>query len=469
MGISKKQFTLAAKAGLTREQASRFIGTAGQEPSPTEAYDKVGQLLKGRTPGQAMKQVEPTLKKPEPTKTATAGIKPIEPEVSKAQPPEQPKVEATKPTDLIKPIDPATSATQPQGEIKDAATADKMIKETPTTPVALTKSLPKIAKSSDWQKWAKQDFTDEKLKDLLEAGISVETFRNLNPLYSGFEVGVLKDPNNGNVETSVNTRTGEIVAIKIRTPKETGERQERIKTHEIGHLIDYGYAMKIGGSLGANVNNRLVRDKDFVNFLDARGSYGTYFSRKLKNDPTFEEKIANEFLQFKEIIEPYNKLFSQNQTLVKESNAKLKELKAQIMKLPRDSEQFEKGRQDFIKLQNDLQSKQRVLIGRINNEQTKMDNFFDSKPGVKEFSDVIDALTGGQKANSWNLERIGSHSEEYWNRSDNIASEIWAEYITLKSLKDKTYFNKLKQYEPELVSQLDKLYEKAYNTLKGVK
>ena len=116
MGISKKQFTLAAKAGLTREQASRFIGTAGQEPSPTEAYDKVGQLLKGRTPGQAMKQVEPTLKKPEPTKTATAGIKPIEPEVSKAQPPEQPKVEATKPTDLIKPIDPTTSATQPQGK-----------------------------------------------------------------------------------------------------------------------------------------------------------------------------------------------------------------------------------------------------------------------------------------------------------------------------------------------------------------
>lgn len=91
MGISKKQFAIIAKAGQSRGQALKFLEQAGREPSPSEAFDKVGELLKGRDVASAME-----------------GVKPIDKEISETQPKGEIK-ESSKANELIKPVEVKTS------------------------------------------------------------------------------------------------------------------------------------------------------------------------------------------------------------------------------------------------------------------------------------------------------------------------------------------------------------------------
>jgi hypothetical protein len=434
MGISKKQFTLAAKAGLTREQAARFIGTAGQEPSPTEAYDKVGQLLKGRTPGQAMKQVEPTLNKPEPAASAKAGIKPIEPEVSKAQPPEQPKVEATKPTDLIKPIDPATSATQPQGKVEDAATAEKMIK----TPYKTKDfSNASIKPNKQWKKWAENDLgtQDPTMNEFYQKVLD-------NSLFN--KVGGYTTKNSAN-NAYVQVRTdynGDISSISLTTTTEDDDRGTETKTHELAHMMEWAYAINNGG----NVKNKLTNDNELRDYA--------------------KSWITN----------------SNAKKFFDEIKVKVDEIKKQVFNDPEylsiDNE-MKKLKEEYYKDKNpDIAAKYNQLV-KISNQKAKELNKTGGEKirglngrGVNALSDIYSALSRGQLNEpwGWGLSSIGAHSSKYYSEPQNIRSEIWANYMVLKSLKDPTNFNKLKEFEPELVKVLDRIYQKGYNNLvKGIK
>jgi hypothetical protein len=440
MGISKKQFTLAAKAGLTREQATRFIGTAGQEPSPTEAYDKVGQLLKGRTPGQAMKQVEPTLKKPEPATSAKAGIKPIEPEVSKAQPPEQPKTDATKPTDLIKPIDPATSATQPQGKVEDAATADKMIK-TPYKPKDFSNTnIPKNNKP--WKKWAETDLgtQDPTMNDFFQKVLEPDLYKSIG----GYQVKNSKN----NAYVSVGTRMtmkdgiwGTVIAnISLTTTTEDNDRGTEVKTHELAHMMEWAYAI----NNGRGVNDLLTDDKDLKDYSSnwqINKKAEKYFADiKIKVDE-IREKVVND--------DEYITIGIQLSSLKEEyRQTKNPEIADKYNQLARQSNAVREN------LNKTGHEEIRGLTGR----------------GVNAISDIYSALSRGRLNDTWGLNSIGSHSPKYYQDKKQVNSEIWANYMVLKSLKDPTNFNRLKEFEPELVKILDKVYQKGYNNLvKGIK
>lgn len=449
MGISKKQYALAAKAGLTREQASRFIGTAGKEPSPTAAYDKIGNLLKGRSVGQAFKQAEQTRQggfglEPMwlglPKSSALAGIKPIEPEVSQAQPPEQPKVEASTAQELVKPIEPEISAQQPQGKIKEASTADKMVK--PLQTIDTSKAVDKIKKDKNWVKWAETANVgqhDQRLNHLFSVALQNDTFKSIGGLQ------VKKTSGGAHIEL-IQSWDGRLREISINTNDSDSPGQMEIKTHEVGHLIDWAYYIK--------TNKKVADDEEFLKFYDG------YFSRKLK-DEKYKEKVRNFFQtsgdRWKQEIQIMVDEFKQN--IGTPLTTKINELEKQYR--AGNSDVYE----EMMKLQKDYNSKAKQF------NQTANDRLRDLKvekdEGIGRLSDIYSALSAGQFNQSWNLEALGIHDKAYYRDKEKQISEIWAEYLNLKASKNQTNYNKLKEFEPELVEQLEKMVAKVYATLGG--
>jgi len=423
MGISKKQFTLAAKAGLTREQAARFIGTAGQEPSPTEAYDKVGQLLKGRTPGQAMKQVEPTLKKPEPTATATAGIKPIEPEVSQAQPPAQPKTEATNATEMIKPVE--------QPKKFDKRKISPLINE-------------KNRQNNNWKRFEEIDLGQQDPKN--------------NTVFSLFEKGdnpfesIGKDFQFDDRANYINPWTSR-VKLGIRK-----DASVRVIIHEMGHLIDHYVAKK-----SRTGNMFLSQDADFTNALN---NIVDRFNIKDKN---IEQRIVNfyktseafhkevkkyDYSKYEpganEILQQYDKLSAEelslsyknfNDRITPEELKRYKELKPITIEL--------------LKKKIEIQNKYGFEAGA------------DMKGAM---DDIVSALTSGAANKSNNrlgVSLSGYHKKTYWAERDTKGIEIFTHYLTMKSHPDTKYINNFKKHFPEMDAELERLYDQAYQVMGG--
>ena len=421
MGISKKQFTLAAKAGLTREQAARFIGTAGQEPSPTEAYDKVGQLLKGRTPGQAMKQVEPTLKKPEPTATATAGIKPIEPEVSQAQPTAQPKIEAATATEMIKPVE--------QPKKFEKRKISRLIDE-------------KDRENDNWKGFEQLDLGQQDPKNntifsLFEKGDNpFEQFGKgfdtnnkkdyINPYYNNVVLGVRKD---SSVRTVI---------------------------HEVGHLIDHYCAKKSGSK-----NVFLSEDAGFTNAIN------NFVERYRKRDKDIAERIISfhqesdalhketrtyDYSKFvpnsKKTFEQYDKLSNEQMSLmVKEFSGEIKpEELARLREIKPITKQL------FVEI-DVIRKKYGFEAG-------------EDMGGAMD--DIVSALTNGianNVTNRLNIRLKGFHSKSYWKQSDSKGVEIFTHYLTMKSHPNTKYLNNFKKYFPELNVELERLYDQAYQIM----
>jgi hypothetical protein len=455
MGISKKQFTLAAKAGLTREQASRFISTAGQEPSPTEAYDKVGQLLKGRTPGQAMNQIKPELKKPEPASSAKAGIKPIEPEVSATQPPEQPKVDATSAQELIKPVE------QPKPFEK------RNIKAVPKA----------LAKKQYYQDFVEYDFSkqDPKLNTLFGNILSGEEFEEIGlPL----KIKSFKYKSHIWETNKYDALTGEIISRKMEFS--VSEISEAFGTafntlmHEAGHLIDayvgnkttknkMKITLRSGKVVGEYLaNNLLSDDKDFTKALNI---YTTAYS---KNDPAIESKLKD-FVDFSKKIQDEGLDVNLYPELSEVEN-KLKQIKENqtplIMKM---LEAMQKNDNETAN-KYDAQIKEYKIKNNVNEiEQKKIEllkkyDKFSTKRTAQSMEDIVASLTLGYGNSKYNLTN-GHDIKYYKQRPYGKNHEIFTHYLTMKAHPDRRFLNKFKEVFPDLDSELERLYETAYQVM----
>jgi hypothetical protein len=426
MGISKKQFTLAAKAGLTREQASRFIGTAGQEPSPTEAYDKVGQLLKGRTPGQAMKQVQPELKKPEPKPSALAGIKPIEPKVSQAQPLAQPKTEATNATEMIKPVE------QPKKFEKRKLT--KWIDE-------------KLREEDNWKEYESIDLGQQDPRN--------------NTVFSLFEKG--DNPFN-KLGASFNHFTDNNYIRNMGSEVELGIRKNasvRVIIHEMGHLID-AYC---GRTIKNTPRNFLSNDENFTKVVDMQvqlfKSKDKNFEKNLigfkkENDAFYKEASQTDLSKF---YPDYKKLKDE----MKFYDEKSREI---YLKTIKEEATFEE-RQLWRQYTNKLPS----IINKLDEIETKY-GFASGKQVASSMDDIISALTEGyanRDKNRYGFTIRGQHKPSYWKdittKSKN--HEIFTHYLTMKSHPDKKFLNNFKKHFPEMNNELERLYDQAYQIMGG--
>jgi hypothetical protein len=456
MGISKKQFTLAAKAGLTREQAARFIGTAGQEPSPTEAYEKVGQLLKGRTPAQAMKQVEPTLNKPEPKASALAGIKPIEPEVSQAQPKEQPKVEAATAAEMIKPVE------QPKPFEK------RNIKAVPRP----------LAKKDYYQQFVEYDFSnqDPKLNTLFGNILSGDLFNEL-----GLELKVknLKEDSSIGEQISYNNYTGEVVErfMKFSVSKYDEEKGTAFNAliHEAGHLIDVycGSKTKKDAPIiptGGKDVKRLAYNhlSDDIKLQDAISNYthmydsgGDIIIKKLQDFVDFNTKIyetgSEELLknpQYAELNRKYNEGFS-----------KLKEVKLELENGISKGMTFEEKGQIWekyttIKNEYDIENAKTQIL-----ELEKQYDKFNTKDTAASMHDIVSAITYARGNKPLGLK--GMHTYDYYQNKNKRSTEIFTHYLTMKAHPDKRFYNKFKETFPEINTELERLYDTAYQIMGG--
>jgi hypothetical protein len=421
MGISKKQFTLAAKAGLTREQAARFIGTAGQEPSPTEAYDKVGQLLKGRTPGQAMEQVEPTLKKPKPTTTATAGIKPIDPEVSQAQPTAQPKIEAATATEMIKPVE------QPKKFEKRKISS--LINE-------------KDRQNINWKRFEEIDLGQQDPRNNTVFSLFDKGDNPFEQFGKGFNVNNKRDyinPNYNNVVLGVQKNAG------VRTV-----------LHEIGHLIDYYCAKKSGTG-----KTYLSEDAAFTNTIN------DIAQRYFMGDKIIEKKVADFFNEnnalhketrtydYSKFVPNSKKTFEQYDKLSNEQMAlMLKEFSGEIT--PKELTRLEEIKPITKQLFNEID----VI--------RKKYGFEAGEEMGGAMDDIVSALTKGSANKSNNRLKIqlkAGHSARYWTAKDSKGVEIFTHYLTMKSHPNTKYLDIFKKHWPELNVELERLYDQAYQIM----
>ena len=455
MGISKKQFTLAAKAGLTREQASRFIGTAGQEPSPTEAYDKVGQLLKGRTPGQAMNQIKPELKKPEPASSAKAGIKPIEPEVSAAQPPEQPKVDATSAQELIKPVE------QPKPFEK------RNIKAVPKA----------LAKKQYYQDFVEYDFSkqDPKLNTLFGNILSGEEFEEIGlPL----KIKSFKYKSHIWETNEYNTSTGEIINRKMEFS--VSEITEAFGygfntlMHEAGHLIDAYVGnkttkdkMKITLRNGKVVgeyfaNNHLSDDKNFTKALNI---YTTAFKN---NDPAIESKLKD-FVDFSKKIHDegvdanlYPEI-GEVEKQIKQFETEQQQPIVEKMLAAMANKNYDEGNKYDEEL---IQLRTKAGYAELKTKKVELEKKYDkfnTKRTAQAMEDIVASLTAGYGNKKYNL--VNGHDIKYFKRKEARNHEIFTHYLTMKAHPDRRFLNKFKEVFPDLDSELERLYETAYQVM----
>lgn len=454
MGISKKQFTLAAKAGLTREQASRFIGTAGQEPSPTEAYDKVGQLLKGRTPGQAMKQVKPELKKPDPKPSALAGIKPIDPEVSKSQPPEETKTEAATATEMIKPVE------QPKPFEK------RNIKAVPKA----------LAKKDYYKDFVEYDFSkqDPKLNTLFGNILSGDEFAELGlPL----QIKSFKYKSHIWETFDYDRLTGKIINRKMEfSVSETSEAFGygfNTLMHEAGHLIDAYAGTKISKNKKQITNrdgkvfgnylayNMLSDDENFSKVID---TYTTGFS---KNDPAIESKLQD-FVNFAKTIEDEGVDANLYPELSEVEN-KIKEIKKYQEPLIMNMLKAMQNKDYETSNKYDAQIKDYEVKNNINElrqkqvELTKKYDKFSTKRTAQSMQDIVASLTAGYGNKKYNL--VNGHDIKYFKRKEARNHEIFTHYLTMKAHPDRRFINKFKEAFPELDNELDRLYQTAYQVM----
>lgn len=456
MGISKKQFTLAAKAGLTREQASRFIGTAGQEPSPTEAYDKVGQLLKGRTPAQAMKQVQPELKKPDPKPSALAGIKPIDPEVSKSQPPEETKTEATTATEMIKPVE------QPKPFEK------RNIKAVPK----------KLAQKDYYKDFVEYDFSkqDPKLNTLFGNILSGDEFAELGlPL----QIKSFKYKSHIWEAYDYDRSTGQLVNRKMEFS--VSEISEvfgygfNTLMHEAGHLIDAYAGTKIAKNK-KQITNRdgkvfgtllasefLSNDENFSKAIDI---YTTGFN---KNDPEIESKLQD-FVNFAKTIEDEGVDVNLYPDL-REIEDKIKEVKK--YQEPLIMNMLKAMQNEDVETSNkyDAQIKEYEVKNNVNElkqkkiELLKKYDKFSTKRTAQSMQDIIASLTAGYGNKKYGL--VNGHDKKYFSIREKEARnhEIFTHYLTMKAHPDRRFYNKFKEAFPDLDNELDRLYETAYQVI----
>jgi hypothetical protein len=456
MGISKKQFTLAAKAGLTREQASRFIGTAGQEPSPTEAYDKVGQLLKGRTPGQAMNQIKPELKKPEPASSAKAGIKPIEPEVSATQPPEQPKVDATSAQELIKPVE------QPKPFEK------RNIKAVPKA----------LAKKQYYQDFVEYDFSkqDPKLNTLFGNILSGEEFEEIGlPL----KIKSFKYKSHIWETNEYNTSTGEIINRKMEFS--VSEITEAFGygfntlMHEAGHLIDAYVGnkttkdkMKITLRNGKVVgeyfaNNHLSDDKNFTKALNI---YTTAFKN---NDPAIESKLKD-FVDFSKKIHDegvdvnlYPEI-GEVEKQIKQFETEQQQPIVEKMLAAMANKNYDEGYKYDEEL---IQLRTKAGYAELKTKKIELEKKYDkfnTKRTAQAMEDIVASLTLGYGNSKYNLTN-GHDIKYYKQRPYGKNHEIFTHYLTMKAHPDRRFLNKFKEVFPDLDSELERLYETAYQVM----
>ena len=424
MGISKKQFTLAAKAGLTREQAARFIGTAGQEPSPTEAYDKVGQLLKGRTPGQAIKQVQPEFNKPTPKPSALTGIKPIEPEVSKSQPLEQPKTVATNVGEMIKPVE------QPKKFEKRV----------------ISQKIPeKYRNNENWKKFEELDLGQQDPKS--------------NTIFSLFDKGDNPFEQFGasfyySTDGDYMRSSGTFVELSIKD-------KSNVETiiHEIGHLVD----TYCGKKLGQN-KNYMSEEDNFTNVIER---ITNLYNAKDKNT---EQKLVNFYNDVRSFyMDESLEEFSKYVPTYKEIYNKYDNLSNEEIDLLRKSFSGKLTPEELTRKQ-EIAPITKQLRSELDAARTKY-GYYIGKDLASSMSDIISALTMGgvnRSTNRLKIQVIGHHSTTYWKQIPKRRNrEIFTHYLSMKAHPNKKFLESFKKHWPELNVELERLYDQAYQIMGG--
>jgi len=86
-------------------------------------------------------------------------------------------------------------------------------------------------------------------------------------------------------------------------------------------------------------------------------------------------------------------------------------------------------------------------------------------PGEKALSDIYSALVRNDTLNEEiGMKYVGHHSASYFESDPrNKFAEIWANYISIKAMKNPEYMDRLRKWEPKLVEALDYALEDTYN------